>query len=320
MPLQEDYQISLDAFHGPLDLLLYLIRRAEVDVHDIPIAKIADQYFEFLKQISEIDIDVAGEFIVMAATLVELKSRTLMPPSKNGDDDAAGEGGGSGAESRPGGTDLSDPRYELVQQLLAYQRYRIASDELEQRRVAFSMQYPRRPARIEPAAAATRHRAVDRPEHAWPGGVEEAGQDQIQEVAAQPPRHEIIEIELDDAHLLDLAEAYERIMESIDFGRLGDHKVEIDDTPIALHQEDLLDRLQRAPEHRLLLQDAFAGANPGQRIGLFLATLELVRLRRVVVSQDEIEGEIELTLNENTGEALVIESDEIAHYGEALDA
>src|SRR5687767_11780121 len=137
MPLQEDYQISLDAFQGPLDLLLYLIRRAEVDVHDIPIAKIADQYFEFLKQIDEIDIDVAGEFIVMAATLVELKSRTLMPPSK-GEGDGASEGGATAADPTGGGVDLSDPRYELVQQLLAYQRYRIASDELEQRRIAFS--------------------------------------------------------------------------------------------------------------------------------------------------------------------------------------
>ena len=82
MPLQDDYQVRLDRFQGPLDLLLFLIRRAEVDVVDIPIAAITDQYFAFLKQLDTIDIDVAGEFLVMAATLVEIKSRTLAPAEK----------------------------------------------------------------------------------------------------------------------------------------------------------------------------------------------------------------------------------------------
>src|SRR4030095_15311947 len=97
---------------------------------------------------------------------------------------------------------------------------------------------------------------------------------------------------------------------------MGDHRVEIDDTPIALHQEDLLDRLTRSPERKLTLQEAFEGAGSGQRIGLFLATLELVRLRRVTVMQAEIDSLIELLLNEDPSEALVIETDEIAHYGE----
>ena len=75
MALQDDYQVRLSSFQGPLDLLLYLIRRAEVDIADIPIHTITDQYFRFLKQLDNIDIDVAGEFLVMAATLVEIKSR-----------------------------------------------------------------------------------------------------------------------------------------------------------------------------------------------------------------------------------------------------
>lgn len=288
MPLQEDYQITIEAFRGPLDLLLYLIRRAEVDIHDIPIAQITDQYLAFLKQLDDIDIDVAGEFLVMAATLIEIKSRTLAPPSKEG----GAEGGGAEIASGIGGTEPSDPRYELVQQLLAYQKYRIASDELEARRIAFLNRWARRPARFE-LADATRQATGD-----------EQGE-------CEP-----IELELEDAHVFDLSEAYERIMESIDFGRLGDHKVEIDDTPIALHQEDLLDRLTRSEARRLTLQDAFQGATTGQRIGLFMATLELVRLRRVTVVQPEIDSAIELVLNEDPTEALVIETDEIAHYGE----
>lgn len=285
MPLQEDYQISLDLFHGPLDLLLYLIRRAEVDIHRIPIAQITDQYLALLRQLDDIDIDAAGEFLVMAATLVEIKSRTLMPPGQASEQ--TGEPGEGGAAAASG-----DPRYELVQQLLAYQKFRIASDELESRRIAFAQRFPRKPARLD---------MVAKPQ---------AAQDEVEQ-------HEPIEIELEDAHLFDLSEAYERIMASIDFGKLGDHRVEIDDTPIALHQEDLLDRLSRSETRRLTLQEAFEGATAGQRIGLFLATLELVRLRRVTVAQPEVDGPIELLLNDDPSEALVIETDEIAHYGES---
>lgn len=275
--LQEDYQFALDGFCGPLDLLLYLIRRAEVDVHDIPIAQITDQYLAFLRQASDVDIDVAGEFLVMAATLVEIKSRTLAPAPREGE---------TGGEGAPDSIELesADPRYELVQQLLAYQKYRIASDDLEQRRIAFANRFPRRPARKDIDAARE---------------------------AAEP-----VEIELEDAHVFDLSEAFERIMAAIDFGKFGDHMVEMDETPIALHQEDLIDRLTRSTSRRLTLQEAFEGATSGKRIGLFLATLELTRQRRVTVVQPEIESPIELVLNEDPSDVLVIDSDEIAHYGE----
>jgi segregation and condensation protein A len=276
--LQEEYQVTLDTFCGPMDLLLYLIRRAEVDIHDIPIARITDQYLAFLRQAPDVDIDVAGEFLVMAATLIEIKSRTLAPASKEGDADSGD------IATDAAGLEPSDPRYELVQQLLAYQKYRVASDELEAGRVAFSYRFARRPARADVDAA--------------------------RETA--PP----IEIELEDAHVFDLTEAFERIMASIDFGKLGDHLVEMDETPIALHEEDLLDRLSRSAGHKLTLQEAFEGATTGKRIGLFLATLELVRQRRVTVVQSEIESPIELVLNEDPSDVLVIESDEIAHYGE----
>jgi segregation and condensation protein A len=260
MPLQEDYRVSLDAFEGPLDLLLYLIRRVEVDVQDIPIARITDQYLAFLRQVDDVDVELAGDFLVMAATLIEIKSRTLMPPEER---DSTGtespDGGQSGVMTR------ADPRYELVQQLLAYQRYRIASEELDQRRRAHGQRFPLRPGRRDLS--------------------------ELLDDAADP-----IEIELDDVHVMDLAEAYERIMTSIDFSRIGDHIVEMDDTPIALHQEDLLDRLQRSADGRLTLQKAFEGLARGQRIGLFLATLELVKLDRISVVQDDIDEPIELVL------------------------
>ena len=276
-PLQEDYQVTIDAFHGPLDLLLYLIRRAEVDVLDIPIAAITEQFLAFLRQLDQIDVDNAGEFLVMASTLVEIKSRSIAPAPA--EETGGGDGGAAAGET---GLSAADPRFELVQQLLAYQRYRIASDELEKRRLEHLLRYAARPDRRD------RQRFE---EHA-----------------------EAVELDLDDVHVLDLSEAYERIIASIDFTRLGEHRVEIDDTPIVLHQEDLLDRLERSAMHRMTLQDAFEGAASGRRIGLFLATLELVRLRRVVVVQDDIDSPIELVLNTDPDAVILIDLDEFTQH------
>jgi segregation and condensation protein A len=265
MPLQDEYQVKLDAFCGPLDLLLFLIRRAELDIHDIPIAQITDQYLSFLRHVDDIDMESAGDFLVMAATLMEIKSRSLMPP---------GEG-----EEGPEGTDLApaaalDPRFELVKQLIEYQRYRIAAEELDRRRRDFARQFPLRPPRGE-------------------------------ESPQESP-----ELELEDAHVYDLFETYGRIMASIDFARMGDHRVEVDDTPAALYQEDLLDRLRRAAGGRLTLQELFEERSRVQRLGLFLAMLELVRLRRIVVRQEDLLGEIALELLQGSDEATERRSDE----------
>lgn len=272
MPVQEDYRVALDAFQGPLDLLLYLIRRAEVDVVDIPIAKITDQYLAFLRQVEAVDVEVAGDFLVMAATLIEIKSRTIMPPEQTAN---AGDGE-SGSDAPP-----VDPREQLVQQLLAYQRIRVASETLEARRFEFTQRRPLRPGR----------RTAD-----------ELGEQR--------------DLELEDAHPMDLADAYERIVTSIDLTRLGDHVVEFDDTPIKLHEEDLLDRLGHADAGRIALQSAFAGRTPMQRAGLFIATLELTRQRRITVEQDDIDADIAIVLRGDDEEVLHIESDGLDHAPE----
>ena len=262
MPLQDEYQVRLDAFCGPLDLLLYLIRQAEVDVNDIPIAEITEQYLGFVGQVDEIDIEAAGEFLVMAATLMEIKSRALTPPvpqeSPQGldADDSPLPGAGMGTES--------DPRLELVQQLLEYQRFRISSELLQEHREAFLTQYVARP-----------HRSRD-----------------LEPAAREPV------LELDDAHVFDLFEAYQRIVASIDFTRLGDHHIEIDEKPAAAYQEELLERIRDATDNRISLQEAFAQSSRKERVGLFLAMLELVRLRRIRVRQEELESEIIVELSD----------------------
>jgi segregation and condensation protein A len=116
-------------FTGPLDLLLYLIRRDEVDILDIPVARIADQYLEHLRLLEQLDPDAASEFLVMASTLVELKSRSLLPgPPLEGLDDQ------------------EDPRALLVRQLLEYKRFKDAARALEAAADERAARYPRRPA------------------------------------------------------------------------------------------------------------------------------------------------------------------------------
>ena len=114
--MTEDLKISLPLYEGPLDLLLDMIRKQKIDVYDIPIARITEQYLEYLRFIKELNIDVAGEFIFMAAQLIYIKSRMLLPP----DPDAV-----EGEES--------DPRAELVRRLLEYERFKNAAQMLYQR-------------------------------------------------------------------------------------------------------------------------------------------------------------------------------------------
>jgi segregation and condensation protein A len=108
--------VRLAVFEGPLDLLLHLIKRNEMSITDIPIATITDQYLAMLEELPELNLDGAGEFLVMAATLTYIKSRTLLPPDPESEDEPE-----------------EDPRAQLVQQLLEYQRYREAASELGSR-------------------------------------------------------------------------------------------------------------------------------------------------------------------------------------------
>jgi segregation and condensation protein A len=110
------YAVKLPVFEGPLDLLPHLIRQNEVEITDIPIAQVGAQYLEYLELMRELDLDVAGEYLLMAATLAWIKSRMLLPPDGQGED----------------GEEV-DPRAELVARLLEYQRFKQAAHELSER-------------------------------------------------------------------------------------------------------------------------------------------------------------------------------------------
>jgi len=220
----------------------------------ISIATITDQFMSHIERIDEVDIDTAGEFLLIASTLLEIKSRTVMPV----------EDDGTSRASRVDDESEDSAAVQLLSQLLEYKRFRDAADVLESRRDRWEMSFPAERVRFDKAS------------------LKEAMEDDS--------------VELEDIELYDLVQAFQRIMDTVVFDRLGDHEVMYDDTPIGLHQADLIDRLERlAPEvgGKLRLRQIFEGRNKSEMIGLFLALLELVKQRRlniVILRGDECEN------------------------------
>lgn len=253
-----EYTVTLDRFQGPMDLLLHLIRRAELDVTEIALSEIADQYLAHTANIEDVDVEEAGEFLVVASTLIEIKSRLLNP-----DETAASL---SGANRRSG--EELDPATELLGQLLAYKAYRDAGNTLESRYDDWTRRFPA-------GKAATDRKAL--------------------RDAIAPE-----EVELEDINAFDLVQAFERILETVIFDRLGEHTVEDDDTPIELHAEDLVDVLRRdtsmdltsGKPRTMTLRTLLRNRRKAEAVGLFLALLELIKQRAVVVRQvhDEATG------------------------------
>ena len=114
----QDHLVKLKSFEGPLDLLLYLIKKDEIDIYDIPIVSITNQFIDNLKQMKELNLEVAGEFFVMASTLMYIKSRYLLPKKDRNQEDADDEG--------------LDPRWELVEKLIEYKKFKNISEEIKE--------------------------------------------------------------------------------------------------------------------------------------------------------------------------------------------
>ncbi|MBP1635232.1 MAG: scpA 4 [Acidobacteria bacterium] len=131
----DSYAVKLDNFEGPLDLLIHLIKRSELSVYDIPIALITGQYLEYIGFMQELNLDVAGEFLVMAATLIHIKSRMLLPRPDPAQEDPE-----------------EDPREALVRRLLEHQRYKQAAELLHERETLREAQWQRPDGRVAPIA------------------------------------------------------------------------------------------------------------------------------------------------------------------------
>jgi segregation and condensation protein A len=134
-----DYTVKFEVFEGPLDLLLYLIKKEEVDIYEVNLTKLATQFVEYLDVMRMLDLDIAGEFLVMASTLMYIKSRELLPV----DQQVAVEGEEEG----------EDPRWELIRQLVEYKKFKDAAAQLQTLETRQELVYPRLPARMDLGSA-----------------------------------------------------------------------------------------------------------------------------------------------------------------------
>jgi segregation and condensation protein A len=236
----DEYKVDLTTFRGPLDLLLFLVKRNEVDICDIPIAKVTAQFLDYLNLLQVIDVEQAGEFLVMAASLMEIKSRMLLP---RGEEEHKEE---------------EDPRLELVKQLIEYKKYKEAANLLEQQAERQLARLPRLP--------------VETP------------------APLDPSRQPLRKVEL-----WDLVSAFGRLMRET--AALQPSQIVMDETPLQVHMDRILEVLQR--QTRATLVELFLPPyTRGRLLGLFLATLELIKGRQIVVEQPEAFGDVYLALPE----------------------
>ena len=227
------YRVHLDIFSGPMDLLLYLIRKDEVDIYDISLTKIIEEYLHYIELLKKLDVDLAGDFLVMASTLLQIKSTMLLPKAEADDVD---------------GEDLSDPRTELIRQLLEYKKFKDAANLLSDAAFDQKMRYPRPNTIVE-------HLKDDR----------------------EP------ELDLEQVSVWDLLEAFDSIIEATG-GASFDISHITDDTPIDLYEIEILHRLQvEGPMSFVKIFECKRSRSA--MIGLFLALLELIRDRLVWVEQ-----------------------------------
>lgn len=248
------HKVKLEIFEGPLDLLLYLIKKDEVDIYDIPIAMITNQYLEYLEMMNMLDLDIAGEFIVMAATLMQIKSRMLLPPE----------------EAPIEEMDEEDPRSELVRKLLEYKKFKEVADKL---------------AEIETKAS-----------QQWTRKIEERPLPEIEDESA-----------FFEASIFDLLTAFSKILKEVPKDAF--HKVVKDKFTVADKIHDIAHILVDEP--KIYFSSLFK--NSGSKFEIvvtFLAVLELIRLKEILIIQGEMFGEIEIMRNPNSVKSAVKISNE----------
>lgn len=133
--LMNEYRVQFDVFEGPLDLLLHLVKKQEVDIYQVNLTRIASEFVAYIDQMRELDLEIAGEFLVMAATLIYIKSRELLPADQK-------------PEAQIGEEDEEDPRFELIRRLVEYKKFKDAAAELQSLETRMDQVYEHRSAQV----------------------------------------------------------------------------------------------------------------------------------------------------------------------------
>ncbi|HLP24461.1 MAG TPA: segregation/condensation protein A [Acidobacteriota bacterium] len=248
MVAEADYRIKLPVFEGPLDLLLFLIRKNELDIYDIPIESVTKQYLEVLYAMKELELEVAGDFFVMAATLMEIKSRMLLPKHQQAIDPNADE-------------EELDPRWELVHQLLQYKKFKEASGKLGEMARYTQDMLPRPASAFAPLA--------------------------------ERPLKTVDRIELWNSFNVVLR----RLAEKLVVGEIHAEQVTVAD-----QMEYILERVKSQRE--FTFSSLFTTKIPLRTlVATFLAMLELTRLKKLTLRQDEAFADIYCTAVDETAPA-----------------
>lgn len=234
-----DYRVKLEIFEGPLDLLLYLIRKNEVDICNIPIAKITEQYLGYLNVIKMLDLNNIGDFLVMASTLMHIKSNMLLPQEEKKEEEQEEE----------------DPREELVNRLLEYRKFKNAAGKLKK----------------------LKHKEFN----------SLTRKSNFKEKISVPVQYE--------ANVFDLIEVFKNVMKEVPEDVM--EGVIRDEVTVDEKSHELMHLLAKKPKlyFTLILRRS---KSKMEIIATFLAILELIRLKEVVVCQSETFGEIEIIRNE----------------------
>lgn len=225
-------KLSLPVFHGPLDLLLHLIKQHKIDIYDIPILLITEQYNQYLEAMQELDLEIAADYIYMAAVLIHIKSKMLLPR----DEEAEGE----------------DPRAELVDRLLEYQRYKAVAETFAELDVVRMGVWARPP--------------------------------------VPPPGQDASEIDISEVSLFDLIDAFRTAL--VRYKRAHPQAMELQRSPHKVSDKmvELVNELATRSPIRLLWY--LEGRERGELVAIFLGMLELVRLGGITLRQSELFGEI----------------------------
>lgn len=232
-------QIVLPVFEGPLDLLLHLIRESKIDIYDIPIAEVTDQYLQYLSLMESLDLEIAGDFLVMAATLLEIKSRMLLPPEPKDEEEE----------------ESADPRAELVERLIEYQRYKEASELFREFEIERS---------------------------------------KIFKAGARDIEIDYAAFVLKEVKPLDLLDALNRLLSEVADGEEEVTTIARRRITVRMRMAELWRRLEAAGQG-VLFDDLFEEPRGRTDIVItFLAILELLRLQRISVRQGQVFGRIEI--------------------------
>jgi segregation and condensation protein A len=247
-----EYTVKFEVFEGPLDLLLYLIRKEEVDIYEVNLTRLASQFIEYLDVMRMLDLDIAGEFLVMASTLMYIKSRELLPRdlqvAPEEDEDEA------------------DPRWELIRQLVEYKKFKDAAAQMQRLELETENTYPRLPGK--PAFM------------------------QLEEPAPQKL----------DVSIFDLVNAVNAILKRVN-KREDLREIFEDKWTVSEKIEQLIELTDSRPLVSFL--DLFTQAeSKTEVVCIFLALLELIRMKRLVCVQSDHFGEIEIRLNPNPANTL----------------